>query len=220
MKSAIHLGKVSAQPHHYASIHGALLFSVLPIRFACITKYGAVQKFFLHLIYTKWGHACGSPAQHILTLKAEWILLSHTDCQLFFIETLTLPCPVSKNCTVLEYKMSTLPTLDSQKTTYISDQDNCGEEDISVVTYNILADFYVQSALKKGRYKNCPEEYVTPNKTGAVHDTSYLWERYGKSSDIFLQAVWEAWEAVYQMHYASILSTKYEGCNSKISDNF
>lgn len=60
--------------------------------------------------------------------------------------------------------MSTLPTLDSRKTTYISDQDNCGEEDISVVTYNILADFYVQSALKKGRYKNCPEEYVTPKQ--------------------------------------------------------
>ena len=55
------------------------------------------------------------------------------------------------------------------------------------------------------------------NKTGAVHDTSYLWERYGKSSDIFLRAVWEAWEAVCQMHYASILSTKYEGFNSEIS---
>ena len=60
--------------------------------------------------------------------------------------------------------MSTLPTLDSRKTTFISDQDNCGEEDISVITYNILADFYVQSALKKGRYKNCPEEYVTPKQ--------------------------------------------------------
>ena len=217
MKSTIHLGKVSAKPHHYASIHGALLFSVSPIRFACITKDGAMRKFFLHLIYTKWGHACGSPAQHILTLKAEWILLSHTDCQLFFIETLTLPCPVSKNCTVLEYKMSTLPTLDSRKTTYISDQDNCGEEDISVVTYNILADFYVQSALKKGRYKNCPEEYVTPKQDRSCPRHKLLMREVWKK---FVQAVWEAWEAVYQMHYASILSTKYEGCNSKISDNF
>lgn len=60
--------------------------------------------------------------------------------------------------------MSTLPTPVSRKSTYISDHNKCGEEDISIVTYNILADFYVQSALTKGRYKNCPKEYVTPKQ--------------------------------------------------------
>lgn len=39
-----------------------------------------------------------------------------------------------------------------------------GEHDFSVVTYNILADFYLQSALSKGRYKNCPSEFVTPKQ--------------------------------------------------------
>ena len=33
--------------HHYTSIYGALLFSVSPVRCACIIKYGAVRKFFL-----------------------------------------------------------------------------------------------------------------------------------------------------------------------------
>ena len=32
--------------HHYTSIYGALLFSVSPVRCACIIKYGAVRKFF------------------------------------------------------------------------------------------------------------------------------------------------------------------------------
>ena len=32
--------------HHYASIYGALLFSVSPVRCTCIIKYGAVRKFF------------------------------------------------------------------------------------------------------------------------------------------------------------------------------
>ena len=40
---------------HYASIYGALLFSVTPIRCACITRYVAVRKFFqaLSLEYTR-----------------------------------------------------------------------------------------------------------------------------------------------------------------------
>ena len=35
--------------HHYASIYGALLFSVSPVRCTCIIKYGAVRKFFQNL---------------------------------------------------------------------------------------------------------------------------------------------------------------------------
>ena len=39
--------KFSHSPiHHYASIYGALLFSVSPVRCTCIIKYGAVRKFF------------------------------------------------------------------------------------------------------------------------------------------------------------------------------
>jgi len=43
-------------------------------------------------------------------------------------------------------------------------ENDSGEHDFSVVTYNILADFYLQSALSKGRYKNCPQEFVTPKQ--------------------------------------------------------
>ena len=45
----------------------------------------------------------------------------------------------------------------------VDEEEECFDHDISVVTYNILADFYLQSALAKGLYKNCSRENVTPN---------------------------------------------------------
>ena len=36
---------------HYASIFGALLFSVSPLRCACIMTYGAVRKIFLRMSF-------------------------------------------------------------------------------------------------------------------------------------------------------------------------
>ena len=60
--------------------------------------------------------------------------------------------------------MASLPTLQSRRLLQTEDQNKNGEHDFSVVTYNILADFYLQSALSMGRYKNCPQEFVTPKQ--------------------------------------------------------
>lgn len=60
--------------------------------------------------------------------------------------------------------MASLPTLKSRKLIQVDTENDSGEHDISVVTYNILADFYLQPALSRGRYKNCPQEFVTPNQ--------------------------------------------------------
>lgn len=60
--------------------------------------------------------------------------------------------------------MASLPTLKSRKLMQAETENVSGEHDFSVVTYNILADFYLQSALSKGRYKNCPSEFVTPKQ--------------------------------------------------------
>ena len=38
--------------------------------------------------------------------------------------------------------------------------EECVDRDISLVTYNILADFYFQPARTKGNYKRCPKEYA------------------------------------------------------------
>ncbi|CAH3163686.1 unnamed protein product [Porites evermanni] len=38
--------------------------------------------------------------------------------------------------------------------------EECVDRDISLVTYNILADFYLQPARTKGNYKRCPKEYA------------------------------------------------------------
>lgn len=55
-----------------------------------------------------------------------------------------------------------MPTLQSRKTVQVDGEDY-GEHDISVVTYNILADFYLQPALANGRHQNCPKLHVAPN---------------------------------------------------------
>jgi len=60
--------------------------------------------------------------------------------------------------------MTSLPTLKSRNLVQVKAKNDSGEHDFSVVTYNILADFYLQSALSKGRYKNCPQEFVTPKQ--------------------------------------------------------
>ena len=60
--------------------------------------------------------------------------------------------------------MTTLPTLESRKTIHVNEDNDSGGHDISVISYNILADFYLQSALQKGRHKYCPKEYVTPKE--------------------------------------------------------
>ena len=57
--------------------------------------------------------------------------------------------------------MASLPTLKNRKLIQAEAENDNGEHDFSVVTYNILADFYLQSALSKGRHKNCPQEFVT-----------------------------------------------------------
>ena len=38
--------------------------------------------------------------------------------------------------------------------------EECVDRDISLVTYNILADFYLQPARTKGSYKRGPKEYA------------------------------------------------------------
>ena len=45
-------------------------------------------------------------------------------------------------------------------------ENDSGEYDISVVTYNILADFHLQQSLSKesSTYKNCSQEYVKPKQ--------------------------------------------------------
>lgn len=60
--------------------------------------------------------------------------------------------------------MTSLPTLKSRNLVQAKAKNDSGEHDFSVVTYNILADFYLQSALSKGRYKNYPQEFVTPKQ--------------------------------------------------------
>ncbi|KAJ7376381.1 hypothetical protein OS493_034902 [Desmophyllum pertusum] len=59
-----------------------------------------------------------------------------------------------------------LPPPQSRKTIHVNEGINSAEfgEDITVVTYNILCDFYLQPALAKGRHKNCSKEYVTPKQ--------------------------------------------------------
>ncbi|KAJ7376380.1 hypothetical protein OS493_034901 [Desmophyllum pertusum] len=59
-----------------------------------------------------------------------------------------------------------LPPPQSRKNIHVNEGINSAEfgEDITVVTYNILADFYLQPALAKGRHKNCSKEYVTPKQ--------------------------------------------------------
>ena len=42
--------------------------------------------------------------------------------------------------------------------------EECVDRDISLVTYNILADFYLQPARTKGNYKRCPKEYAARNQ--------------------------------------------------------
>ena len=65
---------------------------------------------------------------------------------------------------ITRQEMASLPTLKSRKLLQAETENVSGEHDFSVVTYNILADFYLQSALSKGRYKNCPQEFVTPKQ--------------------------------------------------------
>ena len=74
--------------------------------------------------------------------------------------------PVSREtkpeCTMSEIK--SLVTL-HRKTVQlqVSKGEECFDHDISVVTYNILADFYLQSTLAKGGHKTCSRENVTLN---------------------------------------------------------
>lgn len=54
----------------------------------------------------------------------------------------------------------------NRKTVQVVQENHSGlQQDLSVVTYNILADFYLQSALAKGRYRHCPRHYVTPHNS-------------------------------------------------------
>ena len=47
--------------------------------------------------------------------------------------------------------------------------EECVDTDISLVTYNILADFYLQPARTKGNYKRCPKEYAARDEDCLRH---------------------------------------------------
>ena len=56
--------------------------------------------------------------------------------------------------------------MNNRKLIQVDDESDSGGHDISVVTYNILADFHLQLSLSKGNstYKNCSQEIVTPKQ--------------------------------------------------------
>ena len=76
-----------------------------------------------------------------------------------------------------------MSTPQSRNTTQVSKEEGaCFEQDFTVVTYNILADFYLEPALVRGKHQNCLKQHVTPhNNTGCPRHKLLLAEVRRKS---------------------------------------